>query len=250
MKTTNKVYSVSDNKFAALVKRSHTVADVLRSVVGVDKQNLGCYYPYFWKRVKELELSVHHFDRFKNHRSGMKRRNLEEILVKGSLYRQTGNLKKRLLKTGLLKGLCEKCGQGPQWHGELLVLQLDHKNGDPTDNRLANLRLLCPNCHSQTPTFTGRNKKRGPMKNYDGKIVVNKQKIKHYCADCGVEISFMGKRCKSCSKKNLYQINWPSPNKVVKRLGEVSYAQVARELGVVDGAVRKFLRRNGITPPR
>ena len=56
-----------------------------------------------------------------------------------------------------MKYKCAICGNNGIWNNQKLVLQLDHKNGDNTDNRLSNLRLLCPNCHSQTDTFSGRN---------------------------------------------------------------------------------------------
>lgn len=52
---------------------------------------------------------------------------------------------------------CEQCGLGPSWNNAPLTLQLDHRNGDCCDDRLENLRWLCPNCHSQTDTYTGRN---------------------------------------------------------------------------------------------
>jgi Zn finger protein HypA/HybF involved in hydrogenase expression len=54
-------------------------------------------------------------------------------------------------------GLCLKCGLGTQWNGMPLKLQLDHVDGDRSNNKRNNNRLLCPNCHSQTPTFSGRN---------------------------------------------------------------------------------------------
>lgn len=82
---------------------------------------------------------------------------LEDILKEGSFY-DGGKLKKRLIKAGLLLGPCFACGQGDTWNGKPLVLQLEHKNGDNTDNRLENLCLICPNCHTQTATFAGRNK--------------------------------------------------------------------------------------------
>jgi hypothetical protein len=58
-----------------------------------------------------------------------------------------------------------RCGQGPEWNGKTLVLQLDHENGDCTDNRLENLRFLCPNCHSQTETFCRGMSRRGSVGN-------------------------------------------------------------------------------------
>lgn len=82
---------------------------------------------------------------------------LEDILKEGTYYASNG-LKKRLIKAGLLCGPCSVCGQGDVWNGKPLVLQLEHKNGEKTDNRLSNLCLICPNCHTQTSTFAGRNK--------------------------------------------------------------------------------------------
>jgi hypothetical protein len=83
-------------------------------------------------------------------------RPLEEILVRGSTYTTTSYLKKRLIDEGVLDRRCAGCGLR-WWRGRLAPLHLDHRNGDRTDNRLENLRLLCPNCHAQTDTYCGRN---------------------------------------------------------------------------------------------
>ena len=69
------------------------------------------------------------------------------------------HLKRRLLKAGLLPRHCQSCGIS-QWRGRPLSLELHHVNGHGEDNRLANLELLCPNCHSQTETYGGLNAKR------------------------------------------------------------------------------------------
>jgi len=88
---------------------------------------------------------------------GCKGQPLEEILVENSNYTNNRSLKKRLIKTNLIINECFSCKIGPNWNGKPLYLQLDHKNGNCKDNRKENLRLLCPNCHSQTETFAGKN---------------------------------------------------------------------------------------------
>jgi predicted RNA-binding Zn-ribbon protein involved in translation (DUF1610 family) len=83
---------------------------------------------------------------------------LSEVLVEHSTYRRDA-LKRRLIREKILPYVCAICGMGPEWCGEPLVLRLDHENGVRDDNRLGNLRFVCPNCDSQLPTFCGRNGK-------------------------------------------------------------------------------------------
>lgn len=80
---------------------------------------------------------------------------MEELLVAGRI-RQRGHLKSRLVREGLKENRCERCGI-TEWLGDRLSMALHHVNGDGRDNRLANLQFLCPNCHSQTPNYGGRN---------------------------------------------------------------------------------------------
>jgi len=81
----------------------------------------------------------------------------EELFVAGR-RRNRGHLKQRLLRLGLKVARCEDCGLD-SWRGRPLSLELHHVNGDGEDNRLENLRILCPNCHSQTATWGGRNRR-------------------------------------------------------------------------------------------
>jgi len=80
---------------------------------------------------------------------------IQELLVAGRRT-QRGHLKRRLLKAGLKENRCEDCGI-TEWRGKPLNMALHHVNGDGMDNRLENLKLLCANCHSQTPNYGRRN---------------------------------------------------------------------------------------------
>lgn len=84
---------------------------------------------------------------------------LNEILVEDSEYTNMTRLKSRIISEGLLEYKCDSCGI-TEWMGKPIVLQMDHVNGNNRDNRIENLRLLCPNCHSQTETFCGKNRKK------------------------------------------------------------------------------------------
>lgn len=81
---------------------------------------------------------------------------LEQLLA---APRCRSHLKRRVIAAGLKESRCEQCGL-TQWRGLPLSIALHHVNGDGSDNRLENLQFLCPNCHSQTENFSGRNRKR------------------------------------------------------------------------------------------
>lgn len=80
---------------------------------------------------------------------------LEDWLKKGVIVKST-YLKKKLISAGIIDNICVECELHDNWNGLPIELELDHIDGDKSNNLLDNLRLLCPNCHSQTPTFRGR----------------------------------------------------------------------------------------------
>lgn len=121
----------------------------------------GGNYKQIPRIIRELSLDTSHFTgkghlKGKNHNWG-KPALLEDILIVNSTYKGGSKLKNKLLKAGLIEDKCVVCGIS-HWHGQKLSLHLDHINGKNDDNRLCNLRLLCPNCHSLTPTYCGKNK--------------------------------------------------------------------------------------------
>lgn len=154
---------------------------------------------------------------------------LEEIMVENSSYKSQ-DLKKRLIKAGMKKDVCEICGQGNIWNGKSLVLQLDHINGNHYDNRLENLRIVCPNCHSQTDTFANK-----------------KNKKVNYCADCGKEINSRSTRCQSCAAKysNTYKVNKddrPSKDELLSLILSKTFVEIGKMYGVTDNTIRKWCK--------
>lgn len=160
---------------------------------------------------------------------------LEEILVEYSDYSNRQNLKNRLIKEGLLRDECYSCGLKGTWNGAPITLQLEHINGVGYDNRIENLSVLCPNCHSQTSTFGNRN----PQRYVNG--------VNGYCA-CGKK-SKAG-RCVKCAGEDRrgrrvalkQKIDWPPLEELEALVLEHGYRGTGRLLHVSDTSVGKRIR--------
>ena len=151
----SKVYQVSDDEFKSIVAAAGSYSDCLRAL------NLGTRggssTDTLKRRIKELNCSIDHFSVIKEKISPNVKYTLDEILVENSSYANISRLKQRLVKENRLEYKCAICGI-KEWNNLPLSLQLDHINGVNNDHRLENLRFLCPNCHSQTDTYSGKNK--------------------------------------------------------------------------------------------
>lgn len=151
MSRISKAYKMPDLEFGELVESTFTMTDLCKGL-GYPR-NSGEYASVIRRRVEELGLSLDHH----RHDANQKKIPLEEILVENSTYTNVPRLKTRLLNEGILVYECDLCGNDGTWNGFPMTLQLDHINGRNNDNRRCNIRLLCPNCHSQTITYAGNN---------------------------------------------------------------------------------------------
>ena len=137
------------------VKESYSMAQVLKRL---NVKVAGGNYDTLKKAIKHFDLDVSHFRGKGWNKGGVsprKKIELDTVLVENSTY-HSYKLKNRLLKEGIKQHKCEWCGI-VEWNGKPAPIELDHINGVRTDNRLENLRILCPNCHAQTKTYRGRN---------------------------------------------------------------------------------------------
>ncbi len=149
----------TDVELKEAIASSYSFAEVLRKL---NLRNAGGNYDLLKRRIQTLDIDTSHFIgrawlRGKEN-PFIRQRALEEILVQDSTYVSTQNLKKRLIREGIFEHRCMSCGLDT-WMGNTIPLEIDHINGDRRDNRLENLRLLCPNCHALTATYRGKNKK-------------------------------------------------------------------------------------------
>lgn len=157
----------TDEQFIDAIKSSYSMASALRKI-GVRPS--GGNYDVAHRRIKTLNLDTSHFSgcghlKGKTH-NWAKKTPLGDLLIKnftGGVG--THKIKLRLIKEGLLQRKCYKCGIS-EWLGKQLSLELEHKNGDRYDNRIENLELLCPNCHSLTLTYRGRGKGKNKSHGY------------------------------------------------------------------------------------
>ena len=147
----------SGQQLNSAVKGSKSYRQVLNKL---GLKEAGGNYQQIKKYIKEYGFNISHFTG-KAWNKGLKgigkpHLSLKSILVKNSSY-QSFKLKKRLFAAGIKQPKCEECGWAKTNIDGYLPLELDHINGVHTDNRLENLRVLCPNCHSLKPNHRGRN---------------------------------------------------------------------------------------------
>lgn len=160
---TNKIYECTDEQFVELIKNSTNISEVLFKL-GYSINGNSWGFSQVRKRMDELKLSPSMFKGKSAMLEKVKESNLTaEMLLKENCKHNRNCLRRFILKNDLIPYKCAICGT-VEWNGKTLSLELDHINGINNDNRLENLRFLCPNCHSQTTTYGSRNQQRNESK--------------------------------------------------------------------------------------
>ncbi|MEI6422819.1 MAG: HNH endonuclease, partial [Lentisphaerota bacterium] len=193
---------------------------------------------------------------------------LEQVMIEHSTYHR-GNLKRRLIKDNILKNECCFCGLKTEWQGKPINMIIDHINGINDDNRLENLRLLCPNCNSQLNTSCGKNiRKIGncftcghPVSKKDTHcseckteiqhekhILINKQKIT--CPVCGKRKYRTSEKCKKCSEitngSHCRKVERPSKELLSEMIQKYPLTTIGKKYGVSGNSIKKWCQWYGI----
>lgn len=162
-------------------------------------------------------------------------RNPENIFIENSTASQQ-TLRRWYRKGNYTPYKCSICGMEPFWQGRELTLILDHINGRNHDDRLENLRWVCPNCNQQLETTGFRGNKYEEVK---------RTKKKYYCMDCGKEISSQAERCQDCAIKIRMKVpeeNRPTREQLKEEIRSNSFLTLGKKYGVSDNAIRKWCK--------
>jgi Zn finger protein HypA/HybF involved in hydrogenase expression len=212
-KKRSRVWSVSSVEFKDLVKKSSTISQILKHF---GLANKGGNHNTVKRRIKHENIDISHITLGKGCNKGKKltpRKSDVEFFCENSTTNRN-HIKQRIIRNNLIKYECSECGLGEIWNGKKIVLQLEHKNGISNDNRLENLTFLCPNCHSQTDTFSGR------RNNKVAKI----------------------KKGKGGPKPWLRRVERPTKEKLEELVEKYPMTKIGKMYDVSDNAVRKWIK--------
>ena len=203
---------MNKNILENIVLESNTLSEVL------DKLNLskGNNYKTLYKYLKRYDISTSHFNKVG---SFNKKYDIEkDVLIENFLgHVNNKEIKKYLFDKNIKINKCELCGQDENWKGMKISLILDHINGINNDNRLENLRIVCPNCDAGLPTFKGRNRKKKEKKteNKNNNFINEKEHLIKQIKESGIDFTKKGwgsKLSKIINRSPAWTLKWVKNN--------------------------------------
>lgn len=233
-------FKYKKEKISLIVKESKSYTECIKKL-GLSPKSAS-NFDTLKRYIKLYDLDISHFststEGLKNHVSFITI-SLEDILVKDSTYANRTKLKEKLYKEGLKKRECEKCGQGEEWKGNNISLIIDHINGVSDDNRIENLRILCPNCNAALETHCSKNKNR---KIYDREKDKYFSLYTHKKCICGKIILKESNFCVECNGKNERKNDRPTLKQLEQDVKELGYCGTGRKYNVSDNCIRKWIK--------
>ena len=147
LKVDMEIFSYDEKLIREYVIISFSIKEVLNRLGRVSS---GAAYKYLNRFIQKKGIDISHFDSRKNNSDRSKKDINSHLLIGTNIG--SSKLKEKLYREGFKKRECELCGQGEDWKGKKMSLILDHKNGVNNDNRIENLRIVCPNCNATLDT--------------------------------------------------------------------------------------------------
>jgi len=235
-----------------IFKESFSIADVCRML---NIRPVGGNYKRVHNLINKYSIDISHFigqgwNKGEKYKYPGKIMSLDDILIKKSTYTNIGLLRIKLIKNGLKENKCENCGI-IKWCDKDISLHLHHIDGDNRNHELNNLKVLCPNCHSQTDNFGSKNKinkieSKIKLKTIVTKKTKNNSKVKsnNFCS-CGKEIDKRSMKCKKC--EGIFRLeksneNRPQHSQLIKDVEILGYCGTGRKYGVCDNTIRKWIK--------
>jgi hypothetical protein len=232
----NVSFKYNETNFKEIIINSNSKIECIKKL-GLNTKSAG-NYDTLNKYINLYNLDISHFEKttvgLNNYIQSIKA-NMNNILVKNSKYSRNA-LKKRLYDEGFKERKCELCGQTEDWQGKKMSLILDHINGINDDNRIENLRIVCPNCNATLETHC-----RGSKFNYENGKRIEHDTFHDLC-DCGNIKWKVSKTCQSCKNKKMRKVERPSYDVLMFEIENSNYVQVSKKYGVSDNTIRKWVK--------
>ena len=241
----------TEEQYRSAAAMSRSIAEMCRKL-GLAPR--GGNYQTLKSKISKYSIDTSHFLGQGWNRQNYSLAPTNKTAIKNKLIRERGHR-------------CERC-KNTEWLGEAITIELEHVDGNNTNNVNDNLLLLCPNCHSLTPTWKNKNRKLDSCECGNSKLtrrrwcdICREEKLRldangvyirkrahqsefnpNFCR-CGKQINAKSKRCNECQHEDQQRIQWPDHADLIAMVSASNFSAVSRELGVSDNAIRKRLAK-------